>query len=153
MEENNRDYKNDDITVHWKPKQCIHSTLCYTKLREVFDPRKRPWVNMHGSTTEKIIDIVKKCPTDALTFTWNDEEKRKAFEENQGTEAPAETKPVKINLMKNGPIVASGDFKILDEDGKEFKSMKMVSFCRCRESNSMPYCDGTHRKIGFETKE
>jgi len=34
----------------------------------VFDPRKRPWVNMLGASTEEIVETVKKCPSGALSI-------------------------------------------------------------------------------------
>ena len=67
-----KEYKNDEITVIWKPGQCTHSTLCWKGLLEVFNPRIRPWVNMNGSTTEKIIEQVKKCPSGALSYRVNE---------------------------------------------------------------------------------
>ena len=42
---------------------------------EVFDPSRRPWVDMNGSTTERIIEVVNLCPTEALAWKWNDESK------------------------------------------------------------------------------
>ena len=66
-------YTNGEVTVVWKPDTCIHSKICWTELREVFDPFKRPWVNMEGSTTERIIEQVKKCPSGALSYYLNDE--------------------------------------------------------------------------------
>lgn len=153
MDKNNREYSNDDITVSWRPGKCIHATICYTRLREVFDPRKRPWVNMNAAPTSKIIEIVDDCPTDALTYKWNSEEKRVAAEQKKEEAKKVELKPVDINLMKDGPIVVEGSFSVIDENGIELRSMKMASFCRCGESRNMPYCDGTHRKIGFTTNE
>jgi uncharacterized Fe-S cluster protein YjdI len=64
-------YSNGEITVIWKPDVCIHSTRCWKSLLPVFDPRKRPWVNMDGAETERIIQTVQNCPSGALTSIWN----------------------------------------------------------------------------------
>lgn len=65
-------YSNDDITVVWKPEQCIHSTKCWKSLLPVFDPRRRPWVDMSGSTTERIMATIDKCPSGALSYISNE---------------------------------------------------------------------------------
>jgi uncharacterized Fe-S cluster protein YjdI len=68
-------YRNDDITVVWKPNACIHSTLCWKGLIDVFNPKERPWIKMNGADTDKIIDQVKKCPSGALSYYMNEEKK------------------------------------------------------------------------------
>lgn len=149
MDENNRQYSNGEITIYWKPKKCIHATTCYTQLNEVFNPRKRPWVDMSGSTSDKIIDIVNRCPTDALTYRYNKDIEAEMTEGIK--DAPkVEDKPVEIQIMKDGPIVVTGKITLKDSDGKEYKTYSITSFCRCGASNNMPFCDGTHRKIGFQ---
>jgi uncharacterized Fe-S cluster protein YjdI len=62
-------YNNADITVIWKPELCIHSAICARGLPAVFDPRRRPWVDMSQATTLQIVDQVKKCPSGALSYT------------------------------------------------------------------------------------
>jgi len=66
-------YSNSEITVVWKPDLCRHSTNCWKALLPVFDPRRKPWVNMDAANTEKIINAVKKCPSLALTYYNNNE--------------------------------------------------------------------------------
>ena len=61
-------YSNGEITVIWKPDLCIHSGICFKDLAEVFDPRRRPWIDMSKAETEQIIDQVKKCPSGALSI-------------------------------------------------------------------------------------
>jgi uncharacterized Fe-S cluster protein YjdI len=155
----NRDYSNNDITVFWRPSKCIHATTCYRELIEVFNPRKRPWVNMQGAPTEKIIEVVQKCPTQALDFKWNDPARQQEWvtkTEKNNTQEPKEDEaisPVEIRLMSDGPIVISGKFRILNTAGVELRSMAIASLCRCGGSNQMPYCDGAHRKIDFKSQE
>ncbi len=66
-------YANKEVTVVWKPNTCIHSTLCWKGLLNVFNPREKPWIKMDGADTEKIIDQVKKCPSGALSYYLNSE--------------------------------------------------------------------------------
>jgi len=61
-------YSNDEITVIWKPDVCKHSTLCWRGLLQVFDPRKRPWIDMEGADTGAIIAQVEQCPSGALSW-------------------------------------------------------------------------------------
>jgi len=66
-------YSNKDITVIWKPDLCKHSTLCWKGLGEVFQPREKPWINMEGTETARIIEQVKKCPSGALSYMLNEQ--------------------------------------------------------------------------------
>jgi uncharacterized Fe-S cluster protein YjdI len=151
MDPNDRDYSNAEITVHWRPSKCIHATTCYRELLEVFNPRRRPWVNMEGAPVEKIIEIVKKCPTQALTYDWNDPDMASEKPGKTGITEPEveKDKPVSIKMMKDGPYVVEGVFRITGPDGKTFDSLRMTSFCRCGKSYDMPFCDGSHRKNNF----
>ena len=69
-------YTNGEVTIVWKPAICIHSGICFRGLPTVFDPRKRPWITPETATTKEIIEQVKKCPSGALSFYMNNEEKK-----------------------------------------------------------------------------
>jgi uncharacterized Fe-S cluster protein YjdI len=154
MDKNNREYTNSEITVSWRPNKCIHATTCFRELRSVFDPGKRPWVNMNGATSEEIIRIVDLCPTDALTYERNkdinvNEENSQEKEIMKNPETAETSAPVEIRVMPDGPLVVKGEFIVLGTDGKELRKMKITSFCRCGQSRNLPLCDGMHRKIGW----
>lgn len=133
-------YKNDDITVVWKPEVCIHSTLCWKNLAAVFDPRKRPWIDMSGADTQAIIDRVEKCPSGALSWFRNDDQETKP--EHIDVETIVEATP-------NGPLMVYGNIRVKDSRGNETVKHKVTALCRCGGSANKPYCDGTHKKIGF----
>lgn len=69
-------YSNGEVTVVWKPKVCTHSTICFKGLPGVFDPKRKPWIDMDQSDTEKIIEQVKKCPSGALSYHLNNDMKK-----------------------------------------------------------------------------
>jgi uncharacterized Fe-S cluster protein YjdI len=150
MDEHDRQYTNGEITVFWKPGKCIHATTCYRELLEVFNPRKRPWVNMDGAPTEEIIRVVNMCPTQALSFAYNKEIGK--GDKSEGVIVQEREKLPEIRVIEDGPLVLHGKFHIIDAGGNELKPMKIQSLCRCGASHTMPYCDGTHRKTGFRGK-
>lgn len=146
---NEREYTNGEITVRWEPGKCIHATTCYRELIEVFNPRKRPWVNMEGAPTKEIIRVVGLCPTEALSYKWNEGKKPESEEKKEEQSVTLDIKAAEVRVMKDGPLIVKGSFKIIGADGTELRQMKMASFCRCGHSQNMPFCDGHHRKIGF----
>ena len=61
-------YDNGEVTVVWKPDVCIHSAICFHGLPKVFDPRRRPWVDVKAAATAAIVSQVRKCPSGALSL-------------------------------------------------------------------------------------
>lgn len=65
-------------------------------------------------------------------------------EENQDT--------LLIKLMKNGPVLLKGIYTLESSKIGEVTSSKGIALCRCGGSSNKPFCDGTHKKIGFEAE-
>lgn len=58
--------------------------------------------------------------------------------------------PVKITPYRNGPYLLRGPFVIVDQNGDEIETKRrVVALCRCGRSKIRPFCDGTHKAIGF----
>jgi len=57
----------------------------------------------------------------------------------------------KITVNNNGSIRVEGDFEILDPQGQPFGLVgrTIVSLCRCGHSANKPFCDGSHKTLGF----
>jgi uncharacterized Fe-S cluster protein YjdI len=157
-----RRYTNGEITVYWKPDACVHASHCYRELIDVFDPGRRPWIDMYGASTLEIIETVNMCPTEALTWKWNDEEKNKEVDAAHSNHINfmrpelmdpgndlVEEKPATVKIMPDGPMVISGSFTLLYSGNKKEVNDSIISLCRCGVSNHMPFCDGAHRKTGF----
>jgi CDGSH-type Zn-finger protein len=63
---------------------------------------------------------------------------------------------VVIRTRKNGPLVISGPFTLVDADGKQFTlptDKPLVALCRCGESKRRPFCDGSHKECDFIAEE
>ena len=58
---------------------------------------------------------------------------------------------VRIVVRPNGPYRVYGPVRFFDADGNEFERPEgeWVVLCRCGESGTKPFCDGTHKRCGF----
>jgi len=140
-------YTNDEVTVVWKPKVCIHSTICWKGLIEVFNPREKPWIKMDGATTDKIIEQVRQCPSGALSYYLN---KEAVVDEPVEKVVAEKAQIVKVEVSPNGPYLIKTECLIVHGDGREETKTGTVALCRCGASGNKPYCDGSHKKTGFE---
>ena len=61
-------YTSEEITISYDPKICIHAAECVNGLPSVFDPQKKPWVNVTGANSSEIIEVINKCPSGALEY-------------------------------------------------------------------------------------
>jgi len=61
-----------------------------------------------------------------------------------------EVKPIlKITPLANGPLVVQGEAELRGADGQVHGDNKMF-LCRCGASANKPFCDGSHKKMGFQ---
>ncbi len=59
---------------------------------------------------------------------------------------------VKITVTENGSYKVEGDVALYDHDGNaiETRAGKPYWLCRCGHSQNKPFCDSSHRKVGFD---
>jgi CDGSH iron-sulfur domain-containing protein 3 len=57
-----------------------------------------------------------------------------------------------ITIKDSGPLLVKGPFTLTDAEGNDFTIDKpVIALCRCGASTTQPFCNGTHREIGFES--
>jgi CDGSH-type Zn-finger protein/uncharacterized Fe-S cluster protein YjdI len=135
-----RVYANGAIEVHWEPRFCIHTGACVRGLSRVFDPSARPRVDVDAADPDAIARTILTCPTGALHF--------RRLDGGAQEQAAAETT---VEPRQNGPLFLRGRLKILDPDGQVIREDSRLALCRCGASQNKPFCDGSHRRVGFTT--
>lgn len=60
----------------------------------------------------------------------------------------------RVTVVNDGPLRIEGDFGICDPLGKEFglAGRTVISLCRCGQSENKPFCDGSHKRTGFQSQ-
>lgn len=134
-----RVYAGNGIEVHWEPRLCIHTRNCVRNLGTVFDPERRPWIDPDAADADSIAAAVATCPTGALHFVRTD-----------GGEQEAPDPETSVTPVPNGPLFLRGRIRIRDREGRLMREDTRVALCRCGASENKPFCDGSHRRIGFE---
>lgn len=114
-----KEYSNDEVTVVWQAGLCVHSANCVKGLPEVFNTKKKPWIDVHAAPGADIISQVKRCPSGALSIKGN---------------KPDEPIP----RSKDLEVAGTSPFKAKLEQGKPY------AWCACGRSKKQPWCDDSH---------
>lgn len=129
-----REYAGDGIVVEWRPELCQHSRNCVNALPRVFDAERRPWIDATAASADEVTAAVGLCPSGALRM--------------QRAEV-ATSGGVEIKVSASGPLLLRGPVRIVDAEGNLVAELDKAALCRCGHSGNKPFCDGTHKQIGF----
>ncbi len=138
-ERGTKDYVAEGITVHDNRYVCSHDGACVRLLPEVFDFDARPWIRAGAATPDKIAEVIRQCPSGALSYTVNGVRYDRFFEAER------------VVIKRNGPIHCQGGVTLKDDQKSDtiMPTDDHCALCRCGESRHKPFCDGTHRLTGF----
>jgi uncharacterized Fe-S cluster protein YjdI len=132
------EYATDEIVVEWHPKLCFHSQNCVKALPAVFDSERRPWIDPTAASADEVARAVDGCPSGALRWR------------RPGGEVVPPTATIEVTPSPDGPLLVRGPIRVVQPDGTE-EQLPRAAFCRCGHSGNKPFCDGTHREVGFRS--
>lgn len=66
-------------------------------------------------------------------------------------EPPPEGGKLRITCTANGPYLVAGAATLVDAFGESAGAAQGAALCRCGASNKKPFCDGSHKRVGFSS--
>ena len=59
----------------------------------------------------------------------------------------------KVSVANNGPLLITGEFEVVDGEGKVYglAGRTSLGLCRCGHSENKPFCDGSHKRNSFQS--
>lgn len=123
-----------DITVRYEGKRCIHARFCVTRDPATFLANvEGPWIRPDASDAEDLAAVIRECPSGALSYRRKD---------GHDEAAP----PANLwSLREDGPYAVRADIRLRGE-AIGFRA----TLCRCGASKNKPFCDKSHKYVGFK---
>ena len=103
-------------------------TTVWRMIAETSDPDVR----------ERLQGMIDRCPSGAL--------ERATEEDADPVEAAFEPSVV---VVKDGPLAIRGGVPVQAGDGFVYETRNRMTLCRCGHSGNKPFCDGSHKSVGF----
>jgi uncharacterized Fe-S cluster protein YjdI len=142
-------YETGEIVVTYDPNLCTHAAECVRGLPAVFDVGRPDWIHPGAAPAERVAEVIRRCPSGALQYRMKGEAAAAgAPDPGSAGAAPA---VVRVKLMKDGPLLFDAVVRVRAEDGTELERSGKVSLCRCGGTANQPFCDGSHKRVGFRS--
>ena len=137
-----RAYTAPEVTVYYDRGRCLHFAECVRGLPEVFDLKKRPWIQPENASAEEVAEVVRRCPSGALHYR---------LEEKEGPpEQPV--RPTQVEFVTDGPINLRGELIIVVPGEGSMQEVR-ASLCRCGLTENEPFCDKACSRAGWTSPE
>ena len=130
-------YEGPEITVQYNPRVCSHAAVCATRLKPVFDPSQKPWIQPDQGSVDAIRDVVRACPSGALSIKGE-----------HGATVHLSGDAPKTFVQKDGPYHVE-NVELEDASWADGAGPQKYVLCRCGLSKTKLFCDGTHGSEGW----
>ena len=57
--------------------------------------------------------------------------------------------PVAVSPQPDGPLKVEGAIEVATGTGRAVARVRKAFLCRCGQSANKPFCDGSHKRVGF----
>ena len=122
-----------DVAVMFDGKRCIHARFCVTQDPATFlADVDGPWIDPDGTDADYLCSVIRQCPSGALSY-----------ERRDGKIEPVPPANL-VTLRENGPYAVRAEMVLAGE-----KASYRATLCRCGASKKKPFCDKSHKYIGF----
>ena len=112
---------------------CEHAGFCSNKLTNVW---KLASVEGDALGRAALTGMIERCPSGALTYSVD------------GVDVEPD-RPVQIAVNADGPLAVTGRVQVVGDDGEPYELRNRMTLCRCGASANKPFCDGSHKNVGF----
>jgi CDGSH-type Zn-finger protein/uncharacterized Fe-S cluster protein YjdI len=134
-------YTGERVEVTWDERLCIHVQECTRAKGELFKSKRDPWGEPDRGEPDYVAEVVRRCPTGALTYTRKD---------GGAEESAPESNTVVVS--NNGPLYMAGDLQVEGAEDDMQGVRYRAALCRCGDSKNKPFCDNTHEQVGFRDR-
>ncbi len=123
-----------EFIIHFDASRCIHSRNCVLDRPDVFVPNvKGEWIYPDRASSETMAQLAHNCPSGAIRY-----------ERVDGGVAEVAPLVNTVRVRENGPLAVNAPLVIAGA-GQGLRA----TLCRCGQSKSKPFCDGSHTAAGF----
>jgi CDGSH-type Zn-finger protein len=129
-------WEGDGVVLYDDLSLCTHAGFCtnlrttvWTLAEEAGDP----------DAAEEFTAMVHRCPSGRLAF---------APEDDPDALVEPDLEP-SIGVEPDASYWVRGGIPVISEDGAAYEVRNRQTLCRCGRSGNKPFCDGSHRAVGF----
>jgi|1186.fasta_scaffold351766_2 CDGSH-type Zn-finger protein len=130
-----RTFKASGISVSDDLPLCAGAAFCDAADGDVWSFLLR---SKDPEVRDRIMHMIERCPSGRLTYVVPPDE----------ADVERELEPT-VAVVRDGPYWVRGRVEVVDENGEAWEVRNRVALCRCGESDNKPFCDGSHRVVGF----
>ena len=134
-------YRGASLTLNDNRGACSHAGHCTRGLPAVWRSAVEPWIDPDGADAEAIVEVVRRCPSGALSY-----------DRGEGVETDYHETP-EIQISRDGPYEVRGGIALEGAALGAGASREHYTLCRCGASKNKPFCDGSHWYAGFRDDE